>query len=245
MTAGRDMRRTALAIRHVHFETMGTFAHELAAAGYDLSYIDVSGSYIALIDALAPDLLVVLGGPIGVYETQAYPFLEAEIALIRARPDAGLPLLGICLGAQLIAAALGARVAPCGVKEIGFAPITLTKAGASGPMRHLWGVPVLHWHGDAFDVPKGTILLATTQVANQAFSIRPNVLGVQFHPEADTANDLEAWLIGHAAELAGGGVDPRRIRADARLCGPALCAAGRATFAEWLAQLDHDVRASI
>lgn len=233
------MTRTASAIRHVHFEALGAFEDELEAAGYKLSYFDVASEDLAGVDPLASDLLVILGGPIGIYEVQAYPFLEAEIALIKARLDAGLPLLGICLGAQLIAAALGARVAPTGVKEIGFAPITLTEAGAGGPLRHLDGVPVLHWHGDAFDLPEGAVLLATTEVANQAFSVGANVLGVQFHPEADTAHDLEAWLIGHAAELAGAGVDPRRIRADARRYGPALRKAGRAAFAQWLAQLDR------
>ncbi|MGV6875537.1 glutamine amidotransferase [Pseudochelatococcus sp. B33] len=231
------MTRTALAIRHVHFETLGTFEQALEEAGYTPGYADVATGGLADVDPLAPDLLVVLGGPIGVYETEAYPFLDKERALIRTRLDAGLPILGICLGAQLIAAALGAGVGPTGVKEIGFAPVDLTEAGKRGPLRHLAGVPVLHWHGDAFDLPAGAELLATTAIANQAFSIGAHVLGLQFHPEADTGHDLEAWLIGHAAELAGAGIDPRRIRADARTFGPALRDAGRAAFAEWLSQL--------
>lgn len=233
------MKKSALAIRHIHFETLGTFDRELAGAGYALHYVDVGKTNIAIVDPLKADLLVVLGGPIGVYETDAYPFLETELALVRARLDAGLPIIGICLGAQLIAAALGAKVAPSGVKEIGFAPVDLTEAGKRGPLRHLAGVPVLHWHGDAFELPEGATLLATTSVANQAFSMVANVLALQFHPEADTSNDLEAWLIGHAAELAGAGIDPRRIRAEARTHGLALRKAGRAAFAEWLDQLEH------
>lgn len=229
------MTRRALALRHVHFETLGTFEQPLADAGYTLDYLDVGQRDLTAVDPTAPDLLVVLGGPIGVYETRAYPFLEQELALIKARLSAGAPLLGICLGSQLIAAALGARVAPSGTKEIGFAPVVLTDAGRRSPLRHLADVSVLHWHGDAFDLPPGAALLATTAVANQAFAIGANVLGLQFHPEADTTNALEPWLIGHAAELAGAGIDPVALRADARVHGPGLSTAGRAMFAEWLA----------
>lgn len=236
------MTRTATAIRHVHFETLGTFEKVLEDAGYVLEYADVATGDLDRVDPLRPDLLVVLGGPVGVYETGTYTFLESELALIKLRLDAGMPLLGICLGAQLIAASLGAKVGPTGVKEIGFAPIDLTEAGTSGPLRYLDGVSVLHWHGDAFELPEGAELLATTSVANQAFSHGRNVLGVQFHPEADTNHDLEAWLIGHAAELAGAGVDPQRVRVDAREHGPALREAGRAAFASWLSQLDHNGR---
>lgn len=230
--------RRAVAIRHVPFETLGTFEPELERAGYALAYADVANGDLAKLDALAPDLLVVLGGPIGVYETDTYPFLKTELALIETRLRAGLPTLGICLGAQLIASALGARVAPTGTKEIGFAPLTLTSAGMDGPLKHLAEVPVLHWHGDGFELPIGASLLATTQVSNQAFAIGPNILGLQFHPEADTAHDLEAWLIGHACELASAGIDPRTIRADARRHGAPLTPAGQAMFAEWLAGLN-------
>jgi GMP synthase (glutamine-hydrolysing) len=231
------MSKTAVAIRHVHFETLGTFEQDLARAGYDITYVDVGESDLAKFDALAPDFLAILGGPIGVYETDAYPFLEHELAIVRKRLEAELPLLGICLGAQLIAAALGAKVAPSGGKEIGFAPLTLTEAGRRGPLRHLDGVSVLHWHGDAFALPKGAELLATTPLANQAFAIGPNVLGLQFHAEAETRRELEPWLIGHAAELAAAGINPVQIREACRVNGPALRDAGRAMFSEWLAKL--------
>jgi GMP synthase (glutamine-hydrolysing) len=234
--------RKAVAIRHVPFETLGTFEPELERAGYALAYADVANGDLGRLDALAPDLLVVLGGPIGVYETDTYPFLTTELALIETRLRAGLPTLGICLGAQLIAAALDAKVAPTGTKEIGFGPLVLTDAGADGSLRHLADVPVLHWHGDGFELPIGAALLATTPVSNQAFAIGPNVLGLQFHPEADTSHELEDWLIGHACELAGAGIDPRTIRADARRHGAALARAGRAMFAEWLAGLTLPAR---
>lgn len=229
------MAKTAVAVRHVHFETLGTFEQVLADAGYDLSYLD-AGQDALTIDATKPDLLVMLGGPIGVYETDIYPVLLDELALIRARLASGKPLIGICLGAQLIAAALGAKVAATGINEIGFSPLTLTEQGAKSPLRHLDGVHVLHWHGDAFAIPHGAAHLASTPVcATQAFALGSNVLGLQFHPEADTTHDLEPWLIGHAAELAGAKIDPRVIRQDARCHGPALAKAARAMFAEWLA----------
>src|ERR1700719_1784110 len=118
--------RTCLAVRHVAFEDLGLLGPLLAARGYDIRYHDAG---IARFDAetlVAPDLVIVLGGPIGVYERDSYPFIADEIAAIAARLAANKPTLGICLGAQMMAAALGARVAPGPVKEIGWAPLTLT-----------------------------------------------------------------------------------------------------------------------
>jgi GMP synthase (glutamine-hydrolysing) len=230
------MPKTAIAIRHIHFEDLGTFETVLSRAGYQLHYNDVGLADLAALDPLEPDLLVVLGGPVGVYETDAYPFLAEERALIAKRLEARLPLFGICLGAQQIAAALGANVAPTGVKEIGFSPLYLTEAGRRGPLRHLEAVAVLHWHGDAFEIPEGGVNLASTPLcARQAFAIGSKVMGVQFHPEA--GSDLERWLVGHACELAAAGIDPRTIREDARRFGPRLGEAARAMFADWLAGL--------
>ncbi len=232
------MLRSAVAIRHVHFEHLGTFEAVLAGAGYRLHYHDVGSAELSTLDPVLPDLLAVLGGPVGVYETDAYPFLAEERALIARRLDAGRPLLGICLGAQQIAATLGAKVAPTGVKEIGFAPLALSEAGKRGPLRHLEDVAVLHWHGDAFDIPAGAVGLAATDVCAQAFGLGPNVLGLQFHPEAEACSGLEPWLVGHACELAAAGIDPRTIRSDAKRFGPRLREASRAMFAEWLEGLE-------
>lgn len=225
----------AVAIRHVHFEDLGTLGPVLKQRGYAIRYHDVGLDDFAALDPLAPDLLVVLGGPIGVYETEAYPFLVDETALIARRLASGRPILGICLGAQLVAAALGAKVAPTGVKEIGFSPLTLTDAGRAGPLRHLEGVAVLHWHGDAFAIPDGADHLAATPVcAAQAFALGRKVLCLQFHPEVDTRHGFERWLVGHAAEAAGAGLDARALRADAFHLGPPLRGAAAAMFGEWL-----------
>lgn len=231
------MTRQALALQHVAFETLGTFEAVLQQAGYQVQYHDVGQQDLSGLDPLAADLLVILGGPVGVYEQAAYPFLATEQVLIGQRLAAGKPTLGICLGAQQIAHALGARVAPGGVKEIGFAPLTLSAAGYASPLRHLDGVPVLHWHGDAFEVPAAGVALASTAVCPQAFAIGTTVLALQFHPEADTGNGLESWLIGHACELAAAGIDPNRLRAEAQQHGTTLREAGQRLLSEWLEAL--------
>src|SRR6202158_5448010 len=146
MTA--SMTKCCVAVRHVAFEDLGLLGPLLAARGYDIRYHDAG---IARFDAetlVAPDLVVVLGGPIGVYERDSYPFIGDEIAAIAARIAANKPLLGICLGAQMMAAALGARVEPGPVKEIGWGPLAMTAAGKTSVLALLGTSPVLHWHGD-------------------------------------------------------------------------------------------------
>ncbi|MGH6794582.1 MAG: glutamine amidotransferase, partial [Methylocella sp.] len=174
--------KSAAAIRHVHFEDLGTFEEPLTRAGYKLRYYDVGRRNLP--DPLAPDLVIVLGAPVGAYEEDKYPFLRDEIDLVTARCRAGRPTFGICLGAQLVARALGARVYPSGIKEIGWGPVDLTDAASTTPLRHLARTPVLHWHGDTFDLPQGAVRLASTaKCRNQAFCVGSNILGVQFHPE--------------------------------------------------------------
>lgn len=231
------MLKIAMAIRHVPFEDLGTFEQPLVQAGYDLHYCDIGVDDLHAMDPINADLVIVLGGPIGVYDTQSYPFLLEEIQLLKDRLSANRPTLGICLGAQIMAAALGAKVGPSGSKEIGFAPLTLTQRGAATSLAHLGAIPVLHWHGDRFEIPAGAERLAETEAsAHQAFAIGPNILGLQFHPEAN-AKRIESWLIGHACELAAAGIDPRRLRADAARYGAALRDAGRLMFSQWLKEL--------
>ena len=148
---------------------------------------------------------------------------------------AALATLGICLGAQLIARALGADVYPGGRKEIGWSELQLSPAGLQSPLRHLAGVPVLHWHGDTFDLPAGAELLASSALyPHQAFRVGPNILGLQFHPEALT-REFERWLIGHGGELASAGLDVPTLREQARQHGPALERAGQALLRDWVA----------
>lgn len=144
------------------------------------------------------DWLVIMGGPMGVYDNEQYPWLDAEKNFIQQCINEGKIVIGICLGAQLIAAALGASVYPNNQKEIGWFPLELTEDGKQS----YWfkGLPetftVLHWHGDTFDLPAGARLLAQTSVCrNQAFSYQHNVLGLQFHFES-TEKSLQQ-MIGH------------------------------------------------
>ncbi|HEY5960663.1 MAG TPA: hypothetical protein VIV60_29115, partial [Polyangiaceae bacterium] len=139
--------------------------------------------------------------PIGAYEEHLYPFLTDELTVLEKRLLAQRPTLGICLGAQLLARALGARVYPGGTKEIGWGPLQLTEAGQSSSLASIGDAAVLHWHGDTFDLPSGAQNLASTAVTpHQAFTWQNTVMALQFHLEA-TASSLEAWLVGHTCEL--------------------------------------------
>lgn len=134
------------------------------------------------------DMLIIMGGPMGVYETEKYPWLQAEKKFIRKAIENNKKVLGICLGAQLIAAAMGAKVYPNREKEIGWFPVHPTALDYSGDLIHqiLKSSPmVFHWHGDTFDLPPGAVNHAyTTTCCHQLFSLGKNVLGVQFHFEA-------------------------------------------------------------
>jgi GMP synthase (glutamine-hydrolysing) len=224
-----------LAIRHVDFEHLGTFAPALAARGLTIRYADAAAGGLAGIDALAPRLLVVLGGPVGAYEEAHFPFLADELRMIERRLAADLPVLGICLGCQLIARALGARVFPGRAKEIGWSALGLTEAGKGSPLARLapCGCRVLHWHGDTFDLPDGATLLASTPLAaNQAFAIGNRVLALQFHMEIVPV-EIERWLVGHACELAGAGLDVGTLRRDTEEFGPPLAACAPAALNGW------------
>jgi len=228
------MTKSCLAVRHVAFEDLGLFAPLLSARGYDIRYHDAGIDRFDAGTLIGPDLVIVLGGPIGVYECEAYPFIADEITAVAARLHANKPILGICLGAQMMAAALGAAVAPGPVKEIGYAGLALTAAGRSSVLAPLGTTPVLHWHGDNCELPAGCECLASTPHSPvQAFSRSPSQLALQFHLETDPAR-LEAWLVGHTVELGKAGLDPRKLREEAQTFGTPLREAGSKVLSAWL-----------
>jgi GMP synthase (glutamine-hydrolysing) len=234
------MNQEVLAIRHVHFEDLGSLELVLGERGRPVRYLDVGFARIEAPNPVSPSLMVVLGGPISATDDALYPTLVPLLSMIERRIEAGLPTLGICLGAQLIARTLGARVYPASHAELGWEPLTLTDAGRASPVRHLDGAQtsMLHWHGDTFDLPANATRLASTSACeNQAFAWGDHVLALQCHPEI-RADRFEPWLIGNAGELVGHGIDARRLRAETAQFGPALEAAACRMFGEWLDQVE-------
>jgi GMP synthase (glutamine-hydrolysing) len=229
------MSKIILALRHVHFENLGAFEAPLKDAGYSIRYSDAGLDDPAVVGDF--EMLAVLGGPIGAYEDDIYPFLGGELALVSRQLEASKPLLGICLGAQLIARAMGARVYPGRAKEIGWKTLALTGEGEKvlAPLRER---PVLHWHGDTFDLPEGAVNLASTDICDhQAFAVGRNALAFQFHPETQRKG-FERWLIGHTGEIAATpGVSVTQLRADTEKYGDACAQQGQVVLRNWLRQL--------
>ncbi|MBV1933145.1 MAG: glutamine amidotransferase [Parvibaculaceae bacterium] len=225
-----------VALRHLAFEDVGLLGPLLAARGHRLRYIDVPTSDLSQVDLLSPDLLIVLGGPIGANDEEMFPYLAVEKQLIQQRLEADLPLLGICLGAQLMAAALGAKIYPGVEKEIGWRTLSLTEAGRASALNEISYSQnvVLHWHGDTFDLPAGATLLASTDVCpHQAFSYGSAALALQFHLEAG-GGDMENWFVGHISELSAEGLDVATLRSENTRWTGALTQAGHAVFDRWL-----------
>jgi GMP synthase (glutamine-hydrolysing) len=200
----------ALVVEHAEHEGAGLVGAALADAGVAL---DVRRTWAA--DPLpAPegggagyDLVLVLGGPMSAWDDAAHPHLAAETALLAASSRAGRPTVGICLGAQLLARGLGARVERGPATELGLLPITLTDAGRREPLlAGLDGAEVLHWHSDTFALPAGAVLLASSaRYAHQAFRVGARTFGVQFHPECDRT--MLDWARRDADELRAAGVE--------------------------------------
>ncbi len=228
---------TIYAIQHLSFEDLGSLEDLFYQLGFRVRYFEAG------VDDLTQaiqhtGLTIILGGPIGVYETEDYPFLQKEIDLLKVRLENNLPTLGICLGAQLIAHALGAKVYAGAVKEIGWSPLTLSNQ-TNHLLAPLEDSPVLHWHGDTFDLPKNAVLLASSALyPNQAFSIGSHILALQFHIEVATES-LEKWLIGHTCELRNANIDIPALRLDNEKFAPTLENQASQIITQWMATLTN------
>ncbi len=230
--------RRALVLSHVPFEDPGSLESVLKERDFVVEVRDVCTMEAVDRAEASADLLVVLGGPIGVYETAAYPFLRNEISLLGARLQRRAPTLGICLGAQLMTAASGAAVYPGSHgKEIGWSALAAGRQIAACPaMAELMspGVEVLHWHGDTFDLPPGADHLASTdRYVNQAWSMGNHALALQFHPEV-TAPGLERWYVGHCCELSVAKIDVPQLRSEGRVHASVLQPAASRFWNRWL-----------
>jgi GMP synthase-like glutamine amidotransferase len=187
-------------LQHVPFEGPARIAHWARSRGHELQI-----SHLYAGDALphpdAFDRLVVMGGPMGVGDEADHSWLHPEKGCIADAIAAGRSVVGICLGAQLIAEALGARVYRNPVKEIGWMPVRLTEAAQAEALTAPLPseLSVFHWHGDTFDLPSGATLLAESEAcAHQAFLYKGRVLGLQFHLES-TPESVDA-ICTHCAD---------------------------------------------
>ena len=190
------LTKPVLCVRNDRDDTLGIAVPALAEQGVPVIRLDAFEA-----EPRWPDLedisgLVVFGGEMNVDEVERFPYLLTQRDLMRRAVDAGLPVLGICLGAQMLARALDARVYRAPVRELGFKPIRITEAGKTDSLLGAFhtGDRVFQWHEDTFDLPDGAELLAAgDDVQVQAFRMGRNAWGVQFHFEID-AEGVEAWL---------------------------------------------------
>lgn len=232
--------RKVVALRHVAFEDLGLLAPILRHAGWDIDIRDATTADLDDAAIAAADLLIVLGGPIGVGDSADYPFLGPEIALVERRLRDDRPILGICLGSQIMAKALGSRVYPGGAKEIGWGRLQLTDTGKASCLAPLAepDAAVLHWHGDTFDLPDGaTHLAASPLYPNQAFAYGRHALALQFHIEADPVR-LEDWFVGHTVELGAARISVPELRAATARAAPHVIPRASRIFARWLDEID-------
>jgi GMP synthase-like glutamine amidotransferase len=207
------MSPTALVVQHLEPEGPALIGVALLAAGVAVRVVrtDRGETLPGDVDGLAG--LVVMGGPMSARSDDGFPSRRAEIDLLRAAVDAGLPTLGVCLGSQLLSAAGGGAVESGSELEVGWGPVTLSDAAARDPL--LAGLdaemPVLHWHGETFTLPPAAVLLASSdRYPHQAFRLGPAAWGLQFHLEVDAAAvDRFVDAFGSEAD------DPAAIRADA------------------------------
>jgi len=223
-------------VQHVAHEILGTFHPLLKDAGFRIRYVNYGRGPHTPLDVKRYDALVILGGPMGVYEADAHPHLKEEIAWIQEAIALDKPVLGICLGAQLIAAALGAMVKPSGTREIGWHDIDLTPDGVRDPVlgRFQAREKVFQWHGDTYELPPGAVHLATSPTCTQqAFRFGDRVYGLQFHLEVDKPQ-IERWLRLPAnardVEALGGASWAERIREENGRYLPRLERASRGVF---------------
>lgn len=238
--ARRMEMRKVLVIQHAPSEGPGTISAELKKAGLGADYIRAYAG-----DKMPPNAkgylaLIVLGGPMGVYEEDIYPFIKDELRLIRSALKNDMPIMGVCLGSQMLARAAGADVYRGKIKEIGWYKVSLTGDGAKD--RLFIGMPgeftVFQWHGDTFDVPEKASLLSSSKLfKNQVIRVGRRAYGLQFHLEV-TPEMIRDWTEVNSRELVKASVDPKKIIKETPLHIYELNKMGSAVISRFLRLLD-------
>ncbi len=232
-------------LQHTACETLGSIADALEAEALAWQYVRVFEGMPVPAEIADAGGLIVMGGPMGVYEQDRHPHLKDELRLIEAALKTGKPVLGVCLGSQLLAAALGAAVRKGPRKEIGWYPIRLSAAASED---RLWsGAPrefmAMHWHGDVFDLPAGAVNLASSDLTpHQAFRYGTYAYGLLFHLEM-TAEMIGEMAAAFGEELRQTGGDAQHLAAQSAENCPRLAAIGEIVFTRW-ARLVHEARSA-
>jgi len=238
-----------LVFQHVPHEILGTFNPQLKDAGFRIRYVNFGRTPDAKPNIEKYDGLIILGGPMCVDQMDSHPHLQTEIDCIKLAMEQQMPVLGICLGAQLIATALGATVRRNPVKEIGWYDVTPTEAGTKDPLFSCFNgtEKIFQWHGDTFDIPHGAVHLATSpDCPNQAFRYGERTYGLQFHLEVDEPL-IQRWLktpvhIRELNELDGKHFHPEHIVAETQQHIDNTADLGARLFGEYIRLFSSKVR---
>jgi GMP synthase (glutamine-hydrolysing) len=235
-----SLMRKVLVFQHVAHEILGTLNPLLKNRGFRIRYVNFDRHPNTEPSVEKYDGLVVLGGNMGVYEAESYPHIKVEMKLIEQALAKNIPVLGICLGAQILAHVLGSEVRKSGEKEIGWYDLHLTDAGRQDPLfaHFRKSEKVFQLHGDTFDVPKTAEHLASSDICpGQAFRYGEKAYGIQFHLEVDRGM-IERWLKNpvNKKELdeSGGKFDVHRIMADTEARIERSLEVSRLTFQNWI-----------
>ena len=227
----------ALAVCHKTIDDLGRFDSILKTYGFDIEYAIGYHDKLPAINPLEHDLAIFMGGSMGVYQADLFPYINNEISYLKKRIAADKPTLGICLGSQMMAKALGKDVyVGENGKELGWRDITITDAGEKHPIRHLNNdqTPIIQLHGDTFNLPDEATLLASSDLyKNQAYKVGQNILGLQFHPEM-TINNIESHMISHIREFAENDISIPDFRAETAEKTPLLHTQTTAFLNDWL-----------
>jgi len=236
---GFDKLRSVWVLQHTPSETLGTIEDVLRGHQIGFNYIETYAGKSVPGEMAGIAGLIVMGGPMGVYEQSKYPFLREEMRLIESALALGRPVLGVCLGSQLLAAALGAEVKRGERKELGWHAVTLSEFAAQDPLfagvrPEFWP---FHWHGDVFSLPKQAVGLASSrQTPSQAFRYGKNAYGILFHLEV-TQEQIAQMLSDFAEELQEAGGEAPEITAQIPRHLPVLKEIAGDVFGRWASGL--------